>query len=340
MSQASDSQLNGLRKAAILMVLLGEEAASTVCKRLPESQLRAVTQEIAELDSISPEVALRVLQEYERMSGTSGLTAYGGRNFAGALLLRTLGEIEARPRVQAWIGEREKRARIVEQLNSGDPEHLASFMQEEQPQTVALLLTQLKPKSSKSLLSKLPDKVRCLAVKRLAQLRELSPEMLKRVSETLQRKLTQFDGKGGEGFDGPKIAAELLNQIGQESTKQILEAIELEDSNLAGTLRNLMFTFGDFIEVQETGMRELLGQVDKKTLAISLKGAAESLKNHFFKCMSSRAVEMLKEDMDSLGPLRSKEVGAAQTDIIAAARRLESEGRIVLTSELEDSYVV
>jgi flagellar motor switch protein FliG len=340
MSQTPDSQLSGVRKAAILMVLLGDETASAVCKRLPEPQLRAVTQEIAGLDSISPEIALRVLQEYQRLSGIAADTAYGGRNFAGKLLLRTFGEEGARPRVQEWIGEQEKQARIVEQLNSANPEHLAKFVQDEQPQTVALLLAQLKPKTCRSLLSLLPERIRCLAVKRLAQLKELSPVMLGHVSATLQSKLSRLGGQGGAGFEGPKVAAELLNQIGQESTKQILEAIELEDSNLAGTLRNLMFTFGDFIEVQETGMRELLGQVDKKTLAISLKGAAESLKNHFFKCMSSRAVEMLKEDMDSLGPLRSKEVITAQKDIIAVARQLESEGKIVLTAEVEESYVV
>jgi flagellar motor switch protein FliG len=137
-----------------------------------------------------------------------------------------------------------------------------------------------------------------------------------------------------------KAVADLLNQIDQESTTAILEVIDQDDPQLATSIRNLMFTFEDFLEVQDAGLRELLGQVDKKTLATSLKGASEDLKNHFYKCMSTRAVEMLKEDMDALGPLRSRDVHAAQQEIVATARRLEGEGKMVLKVEQDETYIV
>ena len=137
-----------------------------------------------------------------------------------------------------------------------------------------------------------------------------------------------------------KAVADLLNQIDQEAGTSILETIEQDNAQLATSIRNLMFTFEDFLEVPEPGMRELLGQIDKKKLAVALKGASEDLKNHFFKCMSSRAVEMLKEDMEALGPIRSREVNAAQQEAVTVARRLESEGKMVLKTEQEESYVL
>jgi flagellar motor switch protein FliG len=141
-------------------------------------------------------------------------------------------------------------------------------------------------------------------------------------------------------YGGVKAVADLLNQLDQMSSSSILETIEEENAQLATSIRNLMFTFEDFLEIPETGLRELLGQVDKKTLAIALKSSSEDLRNHFFKCMSSRAVEMLKEDMEALGPMRSREVGNAQQEVVNTARRLEGEGKMFLKTEQEESYVV
>jgi flagellar motor switch protein FliG len=186
----------------------------------------------------------------------------------------------------------------------------------------------------------LPEKTRGQAVKRLAQMQQFSPEMVKKISIVLHRRLMNLGQQSRRAYGGVKAVADLLNQIDQESTTSILETIEQDNTQLATSIRNLMFTFEDFLEVQDSGLRELLGQVDKKTLAVSLKGASEDLKNHFFKCMSTRAVEMLKEDMDALGPLRTRDVHTSQQEIVAVARRLEGEGKIVLKAEQEESYVV
>jgi flagellar motor switch protein FliG len=163
---------------------------------------------------------------------------------------------------------------------------------------------------------------------------------VKKIAMVLHRRLSTLGSQSRRAYGGVKAVADLLNQIDQEATGTILEAIEQDNAQLATTIRNLMFTFDDFLEVPDTGIRELLGQVDKKTLATALKGSSEDLKNHIFKCMSSRAVEMLKEDMDALGPVRARDVQNAKHEIVAVARRLESEGKLVLKQEQEDSYVV
>jgi len=156
----------------------------------------------------------------------------------------------------------------------------------------------------------------------------------------LQRKLAAPAEQDKRPFGGVDTVADLLNRVGPKVTTDLLAGIEKDNAALAATIRNQMFTFEDFAEVPETGLRELLANVDKKSLATGLKGASENLRNHFYKCMSSRAVEMLKEDMEALGPIRSKDVQQAQSEIVAAARKLEADGKMTLKNETEEAYVV
>ena len=340
MSEAVQETLSGVRKAAILLVLLGDEVAVGVYKRLPDSELRRITQEIAELDYVSPEVAANVLQEYHRLSLTQDYLSQGGQEYASKLLVKAFGEPGARALLEEVTRAQEVSSQNLDILQKTDPQQLAKFIQGEHPQTIALVLAHLNTRAARSVLMLLPEKIRGQAVKRLAQMQQFSPEMVKKISVVLHRRLISLGQQSRRAYGGVKAVADLLNQIEQGATTGILEVIEQDNTQLATSIRNLMFTFEDFLEVQDSGMRELLGQIDKKTLAISLKGASEDLRNHFFKCMSSRAVEMLKEDMEALGPLRSREVQAAQHEIISTARRLEGEGKIVLKAEQEESYVV
>jgi len=340
MSHANHEALTGSRKAAILLVLLGEEVASGVYRSLPESDLRTITQEIADLEYISPDMASKVLQEFHRLSVTQEYLAQGGQEYAGKLLVKAFGEQGARQLLDEVTKAQEISTQNLDALQKTDPQQLAKFIQGEHPQTIALILAHLNSRAARAVLMLLPEKIRAQAVKRLAQMQQFSPEMVKRISVVLHRRLLSLGQQSRRAYGGVKAVADLLNQIDQEATTGILETIEQDNSQLATSIRNLMFTFEDFLEVQDAGLRELLGQVDKKTLATSLKGATEDLKNHFFKCMSSRAVEMLKEDMEALGPLRSRDVHNAQHEIITTARRLEGEGKMVLKAEQEETYVV
>jgi flagellar motor switch protein FliG len=340
MNEATQERLTGARKAAILLLLLGDEAAVSVYKRLPDSELRKITQEIAELEYVSPEIAASVLQEYDRLTQTQDYLTQGGQEYASKLLIKAFGEPGARALLEEVNRAQEVSSQNLDILQKTDPQQLAKFIQGEHPQTIALVLAHLSTRAARSVLMLLPEKIRGQAVKRLAQMQQFSPEMVKKISVVLHRRLISLGQQSRRAYGGVKAVADLLNQIDQGATTGILEVIEQDNTELATSIRNLMFTFEDFLEVQDAGMRELLGQIDKKTLAISLKGASEDLKNHFFKCMSSRAVEMLKEDMEALGPLRSREVQAGRHEIISTARRLEGEGKIVLKAEQEESYVV
>lgn len=340
MNPALPPSHSGIRKAAILLVLLGEEVASLIFRNLNDSELQRVTQEISDVGVVDPAEAAAVLDEYHQMAVTQEYIAAGGTEYAERLLVKTLGEDGARNMLQAVTRAQELSASKLDSLQKADPQQLAKFLQGEHPQTIALIMAHLDPKQASALLMKLNEETRAAAVKRLAELRQFSPEMAQKVSVVLHRRLQALGEQSRRAYAGFKGVADLLNRMDPASGKVILELIERDDVSLAMSIRNLMFTFDDLLGVPETGIRELLGQLDKKTLAQALKGASNQLRDYFFKSMSSRAVDMLKEDMESLGPVRSKDVVKAQQECVAIARRLESEGKVQLKQENEDELVV
>jgi flagellar motor switch protein FliG len=330
----------GLQKAAILMVLLGEESASHIYRNLPEGDVERLTRRIAELEHFKPETAMSVLEEYYQLTLTQGYLAEGGPDYAQKLLVKAFGEAGAQRLLDQASRTMEQSAVQLESLQEADPQQLAKFLEVEHPQTIALILAHLNARQASALLLRLPEEIRAETVKRLAQLRQFSPEVAQKVALSLNKHLESLGEQSRRAYAGFKGAADLLNQIEPVSSKGILETIEKEDPTMALAIRNLMFTFEDLLGVPETGIRELLGQLDKKTLALSLRGATEELKNLIFKSMSSRAVDMLKEDMEVLGPVRSKDVNQAQREIVEVARRLEAEGKLVLSAESQEEYVV
>jgi flagellar motor switch protein FliG len=323
----------------MLMVLLGDEAARKICEHLPESALRILAQEIAGLGSIPPEEAAEVLQEYQQQSATKESVGRGGPEFATQFLVKALGNEGSRPLVDQ-VRALETTSKNFEAVQKADPQQIAKVLEPEHPQTIALVLAHLNAAVSKSVLLLLPEPARTQAVRRLAEMQNFSPEVVQKISAVLQRKLAAPAEQDKRPFGGVDTVADLLNRVGPKVTSDLLAGIEKDNAHLAATIRNQMFTFEDFAEVPETGLRELLSNVDKKVLATGLKGASENLRNHFFKCMSSRAVEMLKEDMEALGPIRAKDVQQAQSEIVAVARKLEAEGKMTLKNETEEAYVV
>jgi flagellar motor switch protein FliG len=335
-----DHKITGLEKAAILVILLGEEAATAIYKKLPEGELQQLTQQIASLDEVSPEVASKVLREYHQLTLTQEYLAEGGPDVAAKLLTKAFGDQTAKALLDQVTVAREETAQSFDALQKADPQQLVKFVQGEHPQTIAMVLAQLGGRAASSVLVLLPEKLRGQAIKRLADMQQFSPEMAQKISYVLNRRVMTLGDQSRRSYGGVKTAAELLNRIEPTVSKSILEAVEAEDARLALSIRNNMFTFEDLLGVPETGIRDLLAAVDKKMLATALKGAAEDLKNHIFKTMSSRAVEMLKEDMEVLGPVRAHVVTQAQQEIVQAARTLEAQGKLVLNNEQEEAYVV
>ena len=330
----------GLQKAAILMVLLGEEAASHIYRNLSERDLKSLTQRIAELEHVRPETAISVLEEYYQLTLTQSYLAEGGPEYAQKLLVKAFGEHGAQELLDQVSRAVEQNAFNLESLQKADPQQLAKFLEVEHPQTIALILAHMHARQASTLLLRLPEEVRAETVKRLAQLRQFSPEVAQKVSLALNKRLESLGEQSRRAYAGFKGAADLLNQLEPITGKGILETIEKDDAQMALAIRNLMFTFEDLLGVPEAGIRELLGQLDKKTLALALRGATEELKNLIFKSMSSRAVDMLKEDMEVLGAVRAKDVNQAQREIVEVARKLESEGKLVLSAESQEEYVV
>jgi len=329
----------GPRKAAILMVILGEDAASQVYRHLPPAEVERITQEIANLGAVDAGTSHAVLQEFDRLFMAGEYLALGGKDYAQKLLVKAFGQDGAQELLRQVSLSAEMNASKLDSLRKADPQQLAKFIEGEHPQTIALILAHLEAKQASVLLMRLPEELRAEAIKRLALLRQFSPEMAQRVSLVLHKRLQSLGEQSRRAYAGLRGVADVMNRLELNTAKTILEGIEKEDPKLALSIRNLMFTFEDLLTVPEAGIRDLLGQMDKKTLATALRGASEELKNYIFKSMSSRAVEMLKEDMEVLGPVKSREIHKAQMEAVAVARKLEAEGKLSLTPEGEDEFV-
>jgi len=334
------TEQDGVYKAAVLLVLLGEEAAGTIYRNLPDKDVQRLTEQISHLNHVSPETALHVLEEYHRLTLTQDYLAQGGHDYAQKLLVTAFGEDGARHLMSQVTRAAELSASKLESLQKADPQQLAKFLEKEHPQTTTLIIAHLEAKKASELLMRLPETSRAEVVKRLAQMRQFSPDVAQQVSQVLHNRLQALGEQSRRAYAGFKGVAEIMNRLDPNTSKAILETIETEDAKLALGIRNLMFTFEDLIGVPEQGIRDLLGQLDKKTLALALRGASEELKNLFFKSMSSRAVDMLKEDMEVLGPVRSRDVQKAHQEIVSVARRLESEGKLTLGADGEDEFIV
>lgn len=328
-----DLPISGLRKAAILMVLLGDEAAVEIYRNLNPEDIRRLTQEIAEVETISPEEALQVMEEYRRLTLTQNYVSRGGPDYANHLLVRAFGDEGAKGMASQVLQSQAASGASLDSLQKADPKQLAKFVEGEHPQTIALILAHLGVKSASSVLVLLPENVRADAIKRLAQMQPPSTEMVKRVSLVLHKKLASLGKESRRSHGGVPAAADMLNRLDQDSSKLILESLQNSDPDLAGAIRNQMFTFDDLGSVLVVSLREILAQVDKKTLATALKGAREYLRGIFYSAMSSRAAEMLKEDIEALGPIRPRQVQEAQAEVIALARKLEEEGKISLKDD-------
>ena len=329
-----------IRKAAMLLVALGEDASAAVCRTLPSLDLQRLASEIAELGPVPAAGALEVIEEYLRLWEERSGFSPGGRDYVTRLLNKAVGAEETSRLIHIMDQATEASAGQLEALNRTEPKLLSSYLQEEHPQTIALVLAHLEAKHASQVLMNMPEDMRPVVVKRLAQLRPFTPEVALQVARVLQQRVQAVCEQTRRGYQGVRGVADMLNCLEPAAGKLILETIERDDAQVALSIRNLMFTFEDLLSVNVTGIRELLSGVDKKSLALALRGSSEDLRNYIFKAMSSRAVDMLKEDMEVLGPVRAKDVQAAQREVVASARRLEEQGKITLMQESNDEFIV
>ncbi|NWG14020.1 MAG: flagellar motor switch protein FliG [Acidobacteria bacterium] len=334
-----DEDIGGTKKAAILMVLLGDEASAGVFRHLQEDEVQEISREISRLGKIDPEVADSVLDEFYRLTMAQTLVARGGAEFAKRLLMKAFGGEASKKLLDRLNISLQSTMVGFDSLQKADPAQLSKFIASEQPQTIALVLAHLNSLQAAALLTSLPAPLRAEVVMRMANLEQISPEIISKITTILEEKLRSLGGFNRETYGGVRVVAELINRMETKSAAAILEKIENENPSLAVSIRNLMFVFDDVMVIDDQGMREIIQRIDKKTLTVALKGCSEELKQQFFRNMSSRAVEMLREDMEVLGPVKVKDVEAAQQQIVAVVRKLEEDGIINLKGGGGDEYV-
>ena len=338
-ARANTGNLSGTRKAAVLLMAIGEELAKEILRTLPEADVERLSAELADLRGITPEISAAVLEEFWELLETQGYVVNGGMDFANRLLVEAFGKQRAEDLMQQIRRAQEAEQGNLAKLQRTDPQQLGKVLDAEHPQTIALVLAHLDPKRASLVLSNLSEERRVVSIRRLAEMRQFSPEMAQKVALVLHRRLENVGDTVRKSYSGFKAVADLMNRLEAEESKRILEAIEEQQPELALSIRNLMFTFEDLVTVPPATIREIVSGVDKKQLAMALRGAHEDLRAAIFKSMSARAVEMLKEDMEILGPVRSREVAQAQQEILNLARRLEAEGKVILKLETGDEML-
>lgn len=332
--------VSGLRKAAILMVAVGGEVASTLFQSLNELDVQRLADEITRMGEVPAAHLTQVMSEFYGLLEAREYTARGGSEFALKILTEAFGQAKADEMLTQVGNVRERTTGDLAMLQKMEPQQLSKFLENEHPQTVALVLAHLDAKRGSTVLMFLNPPMRVEAIRRLAEMRQFSPEMAQKVALVLHRRMDSLGPTGRKSYAGYKAVADLLNRLDQTTSGGILDEIEQKEPKIATDIRTLMFTFNDLMTVAQPSIRELVGAADKKMLAMALKGGKENVKAHIFKAMSSRGAEMMKDDMEAMGPVRSKDVSAAQQELLALAHKLEAEGRMMLKAESDHDLAV
>lgn len=333
-------EIPNLRKAAMLLIVLGEESSAELLQQLSEEDIQKVSSEVAKITAISAEQAEQVLNEFHHLSTAGEYVSRGGVDYARKLLMRAFAPDTAKRLLDRLTKALGSEAASFDAIQKADPQQLAKFIHNEHPQTIALVLSHLNSTQAAALLTSLPAGLRADVSQRMASLDQISPEIILKIASVIGQKLKTLGEFSRESYGGVRAVAEVLNRLDSVSSREILDHIEQQDTNLAETIRHLMFVFEDLLLIDPLGLKEVLAKVDRKVLTVALKGTSEQLRNQILGSMSQRGADMLKEDMEALGPVKIKEVDAAQQQIIAVVRQLESEGVISLKGAVGEQYVV
>ena len=332
--------VSGIRKAAILMIILGDQASAEILRQMDEDEVQMIGQEVARITAISNDQAEGVLEEFYQMSMAHEYVLKGGIDYAKKMLMSAFGPEHARRLVDRLVKTLGSELANFDTLQKADPQQLAKFIHNEHPQTIALILSHLNASQAAGLLVSLPQELRADVALRMAHLDQISPLIVSKIAAIIGQRLKSLGELSRESYGGVRAVSEMFNRLDSGSSKDILEAIEQNDPKLVETIRHMMFVFEDLLLLSQEAIKEMLGKVDRKILTVALKGTSDQLKNHILQLMSQRGAEMLREDLESLGPIKIKEVEAAQQQIIAVFRQLEAEGAISLKGTVGEQYVV
>lgn len=333
------TELTSKQKAAILVIALGPEVSSGVLRHLRDDEVEQLTLELANVRQVSPEQRQQILQEFRSLAEAQGYIQQGGLAYAREVLQKALGANKAMEILNRLTASLQ--VRPFEFIRRTDPGQLLNFLQNEHPQTVALILAYLEPKQAAAIMSALPPDLQADVVRRIAIMDRTSPEIVREVERILERRLAAFTNQAAAVSGGVKSVVGVLTNVDRSTEKGIMQQIERDDPALAEEIKKLMFTFDDIVTLDDRSIQRVLREVDLNAdLPLALKLSNDQVKEKIFRNLSQRATQNLKENMEYLGPVRLRDAETAQQRIVAVIRRLEEEGEIVIGRGAESEFIV
>ena len=338
MARYQDDSMSGVQKAAILLIALGPERSAMVFKHLKEEEIEELTLEIANTRSVTPQIKEAVIDEFYQVCLAQQYIAEGGINYAKELLEKSFGNEKAVDVITKLTASLQ--VKPFEFVRKTDATQLFNFIQDEHPQTIALILSYLPASQSALIVSALPPDRQADVAKRIAVMDRTSPDVIKEVEKVLESKLASLVNQDYTIIGGVDAVVDILNTVDRGTEKHIMETLEIEEPELADEIRKKMFVFEDILLLDDRAIQRVLRDVDNNDLATALKGANEQVQNAIFNNLSKRLATMIKEDMEFMGPVRMKDVEEAQQKIVSVIRKLEDAGEIVISRGGGDEIIV
>jgi len=332
------SERTGREKAAMLLISLGPERSAEIFKHLKEEEIEQLTLEIANIRTVTPEEKEKVLEEFYQICLAQEYIAEGGIGYAKEILEKALGTQKALDIINKLTVSLQ--VRPFEFVRKADPSQLLNFIQKEHPQTIALILAYLKPQQAAVVLASLPQDKQTDVARRIATMDRTSPEVIKEVERILEKNLSSLVTEDFTAAGGVQAIVNILNSVDRGTEKYIMETLEVEDTELAEEIRKRMFVFEDILTLDNRSIQRFLRDVENNQLAIALKGATEEVQKVIYANMSKRLAEIIKEDIEFMGPVRLKDVEEAQQKIVNIIRKLEDAGEIVISRGGGDEIIV
>jgi flagellar motor switch protein FliG len=329
--------MNGSDKAAILLLFLGPDVTSKVFDHLEDDDIKKIGQSMAGLGHVSRPVIDTVVQEFSAMTDPSSGFFSQGEEFVMKVLEKALGPQKAEILLQEIYSSR---GEIVDILANMDAKTIANFLSQEHPQTIAVILAKLRPKQTGEVIGHLPQELQADVVMRIADVDQVSPEILAEIDDVIKREFTSMGGVQRFKVGGVEKVVEVFSHLDRSREKQILDALDVLNPPLAEIIRKHLFTFEDIFNLDERSIQQIMREVSTETLTLSLKTCTDELKDKIFRNISSRAADLIKEDLEVMGPVRLSDVEKAQTEIVKVASRLEEEGKIVIVGRGGDDVLV
>lgn len=333
-----NDEMSGIQKAAVLLIALGPEKSAMIFKHLKEEEIEELTLEIANTRSITPQIKEEVINEFYQVCLAQQYIAEGGISYAKELLEKSFGADRARDVIGKLTSSLQ--VKPFEFIRKTDASQLLNFIQDEHPQTIALILSYLSSSQAALIISSLPPDRQADVAKRIAVMDRTSPEVIKEVERVLESKLSSLVNQDYTIIGGVDSVVEILNTVDRGTEKHIMETLEIEEPELADEIRRKMFVFEDILLLDDHAIQRVLRDVDNNDLAISLKGSNEEVQNAIFNNLSKRLAVMIKEDMEFMGPVRMKDVEEAQQKIVNTIRKLEDSGEIIISRGGGDEIIV